>query len=388
MIADWCRERKIAKPLLQISELELNEALRRFYAEARNKNGGEYSRSSLLGFRSAVERHFAANDVQLKLTNNPIFQKSNKMFECKLKVNRREAKENIQHKPVIEPADIRKMSKSPFLSHNNPAGLLRRVWFIVALYWCRRGSEGQRELRRDSFAFNKTADSRQFATMSHEEATKNHQGGISDKPSNEKQTRLYSTGQFGDSFWCLKKYISLLNPKQEAFFQNPKPTISSDDAMWYENKPLGLNKLSTMMKEISLGAGLSKTYTNHCVRATAITIWSDAEIPARHIMNISGHASEQSIASYNTRPSVQQLEKCSDILSSALITTERSSEAHRVMTETMTSTTSLCTAATPTTSIELSSAAMSFNSLPNTIFNSCNIGNANIYVLPQSNSRF
>ena len=127
-------------------------------------------------------------------------------------------------------------------------------------------------------------------------------GGISDKPSNEKQTRLYFTGQFGDSFWCLKKYISLLNPKQEAFFQKPKPTISSDDAIWYENKLLGLNKLSTMMKEISLG--LSKTYTNHCVRATAITIWSDVEIPARHIMSISGHACEQSISSYNTRPSV------------------------------------------------------------------------------------
>ena len=143
-----------------------------------------------------------------------------------------------------------------------------------------------------------------------------------------------------------------------------------------------------MMKEISLGAGLSKTYTNHCDRATAVTIWSGTEIPARHIMNISGHASEQSIASYDTRPSVQQLERCSGILSSTLITTERSSEAHGVMTETMTSTTSLNTAATPTTSVELSSAAMSFNSLPNTIFNSCSIGNVNIYVLPQSNSCF
>ena len=175
MIVDWCRERKIAKPLLHMSELELNEALRRFYAETRNKNGGEYSRSSLLGFRSAVERHFAANNVQLKLTNNPSFQTPKKMLECKLKVNRREGKENVQHKPVIEPADFRKMSKSPFLSHNNPAGLFRRVWFTVALYWCRRGSEGQRELRRGSYAFNKTADGRQFASMSHVEATKNHQ---------------------------------------------------------------------------------------------------------------------------------------------------------------------------------------------------------------------
>ena len=110
MIADWCRECKIAKALLQMSELELNETLRRFYAEARNKNGGEYSRYSLLGFRSAVERHFAVNNVQLKLTNNPIFQTSNKMLECKLKVNKREGKENVQHKPVIEPADIKKKS--------------------------------------------------------------------------------------------------------------------------------------------------------------------------------------------------------------------------------------------------------------------------------------
>ena len=145
-----------------------------------------------------------------------------------------------------------------------------------------------------------------------------------------------------------------------------------------------------MMKEISISAGLSETYTNHCIRVTAITIWSDVEVPARHIMNISGHANEQSIASYNARPSVQQLERCSDILSSALINTERSSEAYqRSITETMTSTTSLCTTATTAaTSVELSSATMSFNSLPNTIFNSCSIGNANIYVLPQSNSRF
>lgn len=107
-----------------MTEFELNGALRRFYAEARNKSGQEYSRSSLLGFRKAVERHFAANGMQLKLTNNPTFQASNKMLECKLKVNRREGKENVQHKPIIEPADIRKMKESPFLSFENSAGLL------------------------------------------------------------------------------------------------------------------------------------------------------------------------------------------------------------------------------------------------------------------------
>ena len=168
-----------------------------------------------------------------------------------------------------------------------------------------------------------------------------------------------------------------MSPKQEAFFQKPKPTISSDDALWYENKPLGLNKLSIMMKDLLRCWFVQNLYKSlrSCNRHYDLVRCRDSRSSHYEYLRAS-------------RPSVQQLERCSDILSSALITTERSSEAHRVMTETMASTISLCTTATPTTSIELSSAAMSFNSLPNTIFNSCRIGNANIYVLPQSNSRF
>ena len=121
---------------------ELDEVLRRFYVEARTKDQKEYSRSSLLGFRNAVERHFSANNRDVKIVKNPLFQRSNKMLECKLKANRRDGKENVQHKPVIESNDIIKIKNSPFMSTENPQGLLRRVWFIITLYWCRRGCEG------------------------------------------------------------------------------------------------------------------------------------------------------------------------------------------------------------------------------------------------------
>ena len=73
-----------------------------------------------------------------------------------------------------------------------------------------------------------------------------------------------------------------------------------------------------MMKEISKLASLLRIYTNHSVRATAITLWSDAQVPSRHIMAISGHRSEASLKSYNTRPSSEQLRACSDILSGAM----------------------------------------------------------------------
>ena len=79
------------------------------------------------------------------------------------------------------------------------------------------------------------------------------------------------------------------------------------NSVWYDHKPLGINKLDNMMKEISQAAQLSRFYTNHLVRSTAITLWSNAGVPNRHIMAISGHRNEQSLAHYNTRPSTAQL---------------------------------------------------------------------------------
>ena len=48
------------------------------------------------------------------------------------------------------------------------------------------------------------------------------------------------------------------------------------------------------MKILSKAANLSKIYTNHSVRATAITLWSDAGLSNRHIMSLSGHRNENS----------------------------------------------------------------------------------------------
>ncbi|KAL9966702.1 hypothetical protein ACROYT_G024816 [Oculina patagonica] len=72
-----------------------------------------------------------------------------------------------------------------------------------------------------------------------------------------------------------------------------------------------------MMKEIGTAAKLSKVYTNHCVWATAMTLWSEAGLSDRHICHISGYRNPNSRQHYNSRPSSTQLRKCSDVLSSA-----------------------------------------------------------------------
>ncbi|CAH3172905.1 unnamed protein product [Porites evermanni] len=263
---------------MNTAELDLN--LARFYVEARMKKGEEYCRSALLGFRNSIERYLNNNGRTVKISRNQVFQKSKKILGAKLQINRCASKENIQHKPIIVPSDLAKIRASPFLS-------------------------GQRDLRRDSFKFTKDANGREYAVMTYEEATKNHPGGETSKPSAEREARLYSTGADDDAFASLKflkLYVSKLNPSCPAFFQKPKARFTTEDIVWYENSPLGVNKLGDMMKIISKGANLSQVYTNHSVRASAITVLSDANVPDRHIMFVSGHSSEQSISHYSTRP--------------------------------------------------------------------------------------
>ena len=198
---------------------------------------------------------------------------------------------------------------------------------------------------------------------------------VTDKSSEERQTRLYSTGQDGDAFSCFRKYLDKLNPGQQTFFQKPKEKFQQSDQVCFENKPLGVNQLSTLMKQISIGAGLSKKYTNHCVRATAITLWSDSRVPARHIMSISGHVNEQSLASYNRRPSTSQLKNCSDILSYAL-------QKGRAPAQTATAVASFPNSSSSTVT-STAVAQTPANSSVQGIFNSCNIGQAQVFILSQ-----
>lgn len=130
------------------------------------------------------------------------------------------------------------------------------------------------------------------------EPTRSHPGRIEDTNSAEKEARMYSTSKhpLSDGLNGLNIYLpKKLNPKSEALFHYPKRSVMLEEQVWYDFKPLGCNKLGAMMKEIYKLACLSRIYTNHCVRATATTLWSNAQVPSRHVMSTSGHRSEATV---------------------------------------------------------------------------------------------
>ena len=192
---------------MTVGQLDTN--LRRFYAEARNKSGEPYGKSTLLGFRHSFERYLNAPPLNrgLKLSSDPRFKRSNEMLNAQIISLKRQGKENVKHKPAIENEDLAKLKASQAIAVISPLSLLRNVWFHVVLFFCRRGRERQRELKRSSFTFEANASGRRFVTKAHDEVTKNHPGGVSDVPNNEKLARMYETSDGNDGYKAMQLYI-------------------------------------------------------------------------------------------------------------------------------------------------------------------------------------
>ena len=69
-----------------------------------------------------------------------------------------------------------------------------------------------------------------------------------------------------------------------------------------------------MLKNMSRRAGIEPHLTNHCLRATAVTVLSDHNCETRHIKSVTGHRSDQAVESCNDRSSIEQ-QKMSHVLS-------------------------------------------------------------------------
>ena len=93
--------------------------------------------------------------------------------------------------------------------------------------------------------------------------------------------------------------LYLRHPLNEFLFQHPRRNASTSEDVWYHNMVVGERTLGEKMKNISREAKLSKCYTNHSIRATAVTILDKSGFEARRIMAVGGHKNEASIRSYS-----------------------------------------------------------------------------------------
>ena len=101
---------------------ELDRNLRQFYAEARNKEGENYSRATLLSIRNGIERYLNTppHSLGIRFTHDPRFVLSNQMLDAKIKQLKQEGMQNTMHKPAIEKEDLAKLKTTEVFSLTKP----------------------------------------------------------------------------------------------------------------------------------------------------------------------------------------------------------------------------------------------------------------------------
>lgn len=314
ILLSYCKEKGINLVVESISREDLDSILSRFYVEVRKSNGTMYKINSFRGIRFAIQRMFKSiRGEDFDVIEGSEFAKANSVYSAQCVVLKRKGLGKTDHHRPINEADLKKLYDSDVFALTHPVSLQHKVFFDIMLFFCRRGQENLRKLTIHDFRVNTNANGIEYVEKVTDEMTKNRR----ENNDSEDVALMEATGKEDCPVASYKLYLSKLNPNLPALFQRPKKSPPSNDKHWYDNMVIGEKKLAAMMKTISKEAGLACIYTNHCIRATAITILDSKGVEARDIMSVSGHRSESSLRSY-CKTSDNRKREMSNILSDAV----------------------------------------------------------------------
>ena len=176
--------------------------------------------------------------------------------------------------------------------------LQRKVQWDIRYYFARRGAENIHAMLKDTFEVTTDQDTGiRYVTKVKDEETKNH------KETDEDIVCGFMP-EIKDSKYCpvksYLKYLNALSPKSDKLWQTPKFTEFPEDpnvTIYYYGK-MGHNKLDSFVSDVCQQVKTSRRYTNHCLRATAVTNLIRDNYNKKQIMSITGHKSSASLEIY------------------------------------------------------------------------------------------
>lgn len=164
-----------------VSPEVLATKLRRFYCEAKPKSTSKrseeltdvqaenYHKNSLKSIRSAINRYLQDLKRSMDIVRDKDFKSANHTLDGMLKEMTKTGESRAtNHKPVIHPEDLERISSYFLSAPYNPIVLRQCVWYHLSIHLVTRGLEFHHQLRTDSFLFQKDENNRQYVTLCHE----------------------------------------------------------------------------------------------------------------------------------------------------------------------------------------------------------------------------
>lgn len=263
----WCSSEGVTKPMEEMRPNELNQLLKRFYKEARRKDGCDFSKPGLTNIRNALDRYFKSQ-LNITILKTSEFAEANKAFDEKVSLIEGNAASPWRHSVSISPQDMQKILLSGAIGGTTPLLLLKASWFNILLHFDVGDHLKQRRLSKQQFVVHVDATGREHVKM------------VSCYPYDQSKfgvagTTMHSVpGHPLCPVALLKKYLLKLHPESDALFQCPvQYKVDDTIPVWYEKQAVGVHALEGMMACLSKEAKLSRIYSNGCLRKSSSLVY-------------------------------------------------------------------------------------------------------------------
>ena len=171
---DWVQKRAKTCDFQTITAEDLNELLRKYYAEVKSaKPGVSLTPSTLTCLRAAIHRHITSAPLNrpLNIIKDREFTSANAMFTARCKLFFKQGNKKPQHKPTIGDADMTKLGQYLSAWRSNPSNLVEACWFFLCYSFGRRGREGWTAMTKNTFVIQTDSDGYEHVSMNTTEVT-------------------------------------------------------------------------------------------------------------------------------------------------------------------------------------------------------------------------
>ena len=270
--------------------------MRHFITEIRKLDGSDYPPKTLYQIVLCVQFHLETLGFSWKIIDDDMFKEIRFTLDNVMKMRTVAGVGiTVRKADIITKTDEDILWSKGVLGTDCPEQLLNTVLYVVGLNCALRAGKEHRKLRSipfsSQFTFMHDDQGTRFIRYQEDIGLKTNKGVLKHRKLDPKIVDIYPINTKRCPVGIIEKYLSLLPTGRvtQAFYLQPLKFYY--DTCWYQDSPVGINKLQKVVKVICERGGLPGYYTNHSLRAAAATRPYQENFDEQVIAEVTGHRS-------------------------------------------------------------------------------------------------
>ena len=280
-----------------ITEENVIYAVTRFITEIKKLDGTDFPPKTLYDIVICIQFLLDTIGFSWKLLNETVFNRIRYTLDNMMKRRTADGIGNsVRKAQVITFTDEDLLWSLGILGVHSPQVLLDTVLFVLGMSCALRAGKEHRQLRsipfNSQFEFLHDEEGKLYFRYREDLGLKTNKGGLKNRKNQGKVVDVYPLKSIERCpVRILLLYMNKLpkNRTCNALYLQPRKKFSPKS--WFLNKPVGVNTLQSVVKNMCEKGGLPGYYTNHSLRASAATRMYCNEIEEQVIQEITGHRS-------------------------------------------------------------------------------------------------